>query len=90
MGVCSGKMSKRLRLSVETDLRLALRPGAVSPAVAGLHQAGLPLLHLGGAGPPVTLGSLDHCSAPPQLAWGAAEKKNKHNHGFILKQTETC
>lgn len=60
-----------------TDLRLALRPGAVSPAVAGLHQAGLPLLHLGRTWPPVALGNLDHCPPPPQLACRKADKEKK-------------
>lgn len=56
-----------------TDLRLALRPGAVSPAVAGPHQAGLPLLHLGRTRSAVTLGSLDHCPPPPQFACTKAD-----------------
>lgn len=69
-----------------TDLRLALRPGAVSPAIAGLHQAGLPLLHLGRTRPPVALGSLDHCPPPPQLACGATDKKNRKMN-YLLTRT---
>lgn len=49
------------------DLSPALGPAAVAPMEAGLDQAGLPLLHLGGTGPPVPLRSLDHRSPPPQF-----------------------
>lgn len=69
-----------------TDLRLALGPTAVSPAVAGLHQAGLPLLHLGRTWPPVTLGSLVHCPPPPELACRKAEKGTK-NYLFMRMLT---
>lgn len=62
-----------------TDLGLALRPGAVFPAVAGLHQTGLPLLHLGRTWPPIALGNLDHCPPPPQLACKKADKRKKNN-----------
>lgn len=60
-----------------TDLSLALRPAAVSPAVTGLHQAGLRLLHLGWTWPPVALGCLDYCPPPPQLACRKADKKKR-------------
>lgn len=71
-----------------TDLRLALRPDTVSPTVAGLHQAGLPLLHLGWTRPPIALGSLDHCSPPPQLACKTADKKKK-KMSYLFMRTLT-
>lgn len=70
-----------------TDLRLALRPGTVSPAVARLHQARLPLLHLGRTWPPVTLGSLDHCPPPQELACRKADKKGKKKMNYLFMRT---
>lgn len=70
-----------------TDLRFAIRPGTVSPAVARLHQAGLPLLHLGRTWPPVTLGSLDHCPPPPQLAYRKSDNKKEKNDLFMRTLT---
>lgn len=69
-----------------TDLRLALRPGTVSPAVARLHQTGLPLLHLGRTRPAVTLGSLDHCPHPPQFACTKADTGRKN---YLFMKTAT-
>lgn len=69
-----------------TDLRLALRPGTVSPAVARFHQAGLPLLHLGRTRPAVTLGSLDHCPPPPQFACTKADIGKKN---YLFMKTAT-
>lgn len=69
-----------------TDLRLALRPGTVSPAEARLHQARLPLLHLGRTWPPVTLGSLDHCPPPQELACRKADKKGKKKNELFIHE----
>jgi len=74
----------------DTDLRLALGPGAVAPAVAGLHQAGLPLLQLGRAGPPVTPGGLDRGAPPPQLACTTAEEqKTRRNMNDVFTRTSS-
>lgn len=58
-----------------TYLHPALGPLAVLPAVAGSDGAGLPLLRLRGAGPPVALEGPDHGAPPPHLACGETHRK---------------